>query len=83
MERSVIVDALRKSIHVCVGLDDIDVSKTMQDYAISSLDNVEIVSMTTRTLRVKVPRAQLLKAANINELIDVIYAAASDAPVPA
>lgn len=79
MERTVIVEALSKAIQVCVGLKDLDFAQSMKDYGISSLDNVEIVSMTTRSLKVKVPRAELLKATNIDELVDVIHRAANAA----
>lgn len=83
MDRPTVVDALSKAIHVCVGLEHLDFTKSMKDYGISSLDNVEIVSMTTRSLKVKVPRAELLKATNINELVDVIERAANNgAPAP-
>ena len=76
MERSAIAEALSNATRICVGVRNIDFSKSMEDYSISSLDRAEILSMTTRALRVRVAFAQLFKAANIAELVDVIYAAA-------
>lgn len=76
MERAVVESALRNSIESCVGITDLDLEQSMKHYEISSLDNVEIVSMTTRSLKVKVPRAELLKAKNMSELVDVIFRAA-------
>jgi acyl carrier protein len=77
MDRLTAENALRKAITTCVGLEDVDLSKPMKHYEISSLDNVEIISMTTRSLKVKAPRAELLRAQNMNQLIDVIVRAAA------
>jgi acyl carrier protein len=70
--------------HVTLNIDgvaaaDIDPSKSMKDYDASSLDMVEIVSATMRELRVSVPRTELARLRSINELADVLVAAANRA----
>ena len=52
-------------------VDSIDTSKSMKDYGANSLDLVEVVSRSMRELKVKIPRAELNKIADINGLIDL------------
>jgi acyl carrier protein len=51
----------------------VDPSKSMKDYGANSLDIVEVVSSSMRELKVKVPRAELGKATNIQGLVDLLY----------
>lgn len=51
---------------------EIDPTKAMADYGASSLDIVEIVNSTVRKLKVKVPRTELAKLQNINDLVDLL-----------
>ncbi len=57
------------------GLTDaqIDPSKSMKDLGANSLDIVEIVSVSMRELKVKVPRSELSKLTNIGGLVDLLY----------
>ncbi len=55
-----------------VDCDTLDPSQSMKDIGINSLDIVEIVSRSMRELKVKVPRSELSKLGNINELVDVL-----------
>jgi len=57
----------------------IDLSKSMRDLGASSLDIVEIVSLSMRELKVKVPRAELAKLTNIGGLVDLLYSVTSQA----
>jgi len=52
---------------------DIDPAKSMKDLGASSLDLVEIVSLSMRELKVKVPRSELAKLTNIDALVDLLY----------
>ena len=61
------------------GLTDeqIDPTKSMKDLGANSLDMVEIVSVSMRELRVKVPRSELSKLSNIGGLVDLLHDAAN------
>jgi polyketide biosynthesis acyl carrier protein len=56
-----------------VNPDDVEPSKSMKDLGASSLDLVEIVSLSMRELKVKVPRSELAKLNNIGGLVDLLY----------
>ena len=64
--------------HLMDILEDVDESKidpslSMKDLGANSLDIVEVVSCSMRELKVKVPRSELAKLKNINELVDLLY----------
>jgi len=61
-----VVDDLREA--------DIDTTKSMKDLGANSLDIVEVVSCSMRELKVKVPRSELSKLANIDGLVDLLHA---------
>ena len=63
------------------GLTDaqIEPSKSMKDLGANSLDIVEIVSVSMRELKIKVPRSELSKLANIGGLVDLLHQVASQA----
>jgi acyl carrier protein len=52
--------------------DKIDPAKSMKDLGANSLDIVEVVSSAMRELKVKVPRSELSKLANIDQLVDLL-----------
>lgn len=52
---------------------EIDPAKSMRDLGANSLDIVEVVSASMRELKVKVPRSELNKLENINQLVDLLY----------
>jgi acyl carrier protein len=52
---------------------EIDPAKSMRDLGANSLDIVEVVSASMRELKVKVPRDQLNKLNNIDELVDLLH----------
>lgn len=52
---------------------EIEAGKSMKDLGANSLDIVEIVSCSMRELKVKVPRSELQKLQNIQELVDLLY----------
>ncbi|MCZ7679271.1 MAG: phosphopantetheine-binding protein [Sandaracinaceae bacterium] len=56
---------------------EIDTSRSMKDLGANSLDIVEIVSCSMRELRVKVPRSELAKLTNVDELVDLLFEVAS------
>lgn len=55
---------------------DVQPAKSMKDLGASSLDLVEIVSLSMRELKVKVPRSELSKLNNIGGLVDLLHQAA-------
>jgi acyl carrier protein len=52
---------------------EIDPAKSMKDLGANSLDIVEVVSCSMRELKVKVPRSELNKLENINQLVDLLH----------
>ena len=57
--------------------EDFDPQKSMKDLGANSLDIVEVVSSTMRDLKVKVPRSELSKLTNVQELVDMLFEAAN------
>ena len=70
--RSVVLKHLADSVD---GLDpdNVDTSLSMKDLGANSLDIVEVVSCSMRELRIKVPRSQLAKLENIDQLVDLLH----------
>ena len=54
---------------------EIDISQSMKDMGANSLDIVEVVSCSMRELRVKVPRSELNKLQNVEQLVDTLLSA--------
>jgi acyl carrier protein len=76
MTRDDVLEVVQR--HVLAALDDLspenfDPSKSMKDLGANSLDIVEVVSRSMRELRIKVPRSELSKLTNVNELVDLLY----------
>jgi acyl carrier protein len=67
------------------GLDDanIDLSASMKDMGANSLDIVEVVSLSMRELKVKVPRSELAKLTNLGGLVDLLHDVSLAAAKPA
>ncbi len=57
----------------------IEPSRSMKDLGANSLDIVEIVSVSMRELKVKVPRSELSKLTNIGGLVDLLYQVSNQA----
>lgn len=68
----VVKDHLVDTIEELEGVE-IDPSKSMKDLGANSLDIVEVVSCSMRELKVKVPRAELNKLVDINQLVDMLF----------
>jgi acyl carrier protein len=58
-----------------VDLSTLDTSRSMKEYGVNSLDMVEVVSRSMRELKVKVPRAELNKLTNIDDLVALLETA--------
>ena len=76
MTREDILNVIKK--HLADAVDDVDVDaidpqKSMVDYGANSLDLVEVVSRSMRELKVKVPRSELNKLENIQQLVDLFH----------
>ena len=70
--------------HLCDAVDglkpaDVDPAKSMKDLGANSLDIVEVVSSSMREIKVKIPRAELAKLTNLDQLVDLLYATKSAA----
>jgi acyl carrier protein len=82
MNREHVLKVVSKHLMDAVdGLEEskIDPARSMKDLGANSLDIVEVVSRSMRELKVKVPRSELSKLTNINELVDTLLKAASTA----
>ncbi|MBV9330101.1 MAG: acyl carrier protein [Alphaproteobacteria bacterium] len=76
MNKDHIFSVVKKHLTQTVdGLSDSDVtpSSSMKDLGANSLDIVEVVSLSMRELKVKVPRSELAKLTNIGGLVDLLY----------
>jgi len=65
------VDGLREA--------DIQPGKSMKDLGANSLDIVEVVSLSMRELKVKVPRSELAKLTDMGGLVDLLYSVSQEA----
>lgn len=72
---AVIETHLKKSVDGIT--ESIDPEKKFMDYGANSLDIVEIVSGSMRTLKIKIPRTELAEIQNIRGLVETFekYAA--------
>lgn len=72
--------------HLLATVDGLDAAavepgKSMKELGANSLDIVEVVSVSMRELKVKVPRSELSKLTNIGGLVDLLHQVATqDAP---
>jgi len=53
--------------------EEITTESSMVDLGANSLDIVEVVSLTMRELRIKVPRSELEDLENMSQLVDLLY----------
>ena len=51
----------------------------MKDLGANSLDIVEVVSLSMRELKVKVPRSELAKLTDMGGLVDLLYSVSQEA----
>ena len=58
--------------------DQIDPAVSMKDLGINSLDIVEVVSCSMREMKVKVPRSELSRLTNIDELVDLLHRSSTE-----
>ncbi len=54
---------------------EIDTARSMKELGATSLDIVEVVSCSMRELKVKIPRAELNKLQNIDQLVEALTSA--------
>ena len=52
---------------------DVTPTKSMKEMGANSLDIVEIVSLSMRELKVKVPRSELVKLTDVGGLVELLY----------
>ncbi len=73
MTKQEVFEVIRK--HILDNLDDveenqIEITGSMKDYGANSLDMIEIVSVSMRELKIKVPRTELVNVKSIEGLVD-------------
>ncbi len=81
MNRDEVMEIVKECIADAVediDVENLDTSQSMRDHGLNSLDIVEVVSRSMRTMRVKVPRSQLNKLENIDGLVDMLFQAAAE-----
>ena len=61
----------------------VDTSRSMKDLGANSLDIVEVVSAAMRELKIKIPRSELGKLTNVDQLIDLLHRTTEQAPAQA
>ena len=69
--------------HLCDAVDglkpeDIDPARSMKDLGANSLDIVEVVSSSMREIKVKIPRSELAKLTNLEQLVDLLHKTATE-----
>jgi acyl carrier protein len=79
--RDQILEIVKK--HLMDNLEDLrdeafNPARSMKDMGANSLDIVEVVSCTMRDLKVKVPRAELSKLANVDDLVNLLEKVANE-----
>ncbi len=76
--KSVVIKHLGDSVD---GLDpdNVDTSLSMKDLGANSLDIVEVVSCSMRELKVKVPRSELAKLENVDQLVELLHSVGNEA----
>jgi acyl carrier protein len=52
---------------------EIESNSTMGDIGATSLDVVEVISLSMRELKVKVPRSELEELENVHQLVDLLH----------
>jgi acyl carrier protein len=58
--------------------EGIDPKRSMKDLGANSLDIVEVVSSSMRELKVKIPRSELAKLTNLEQLVDLLHKTAEE-----
>jgi acyl carrier protein len=79
MTRAEIFDALKENLFLIVESardQEVVPSVSLKDLGADSLEIVEVVSRTMKQLRVRIPRTELSKVANIEGLLDLFETAA-------
>jgi acyl carrier protein len=60
-------------------LEGIALGKSMKNLGANSLDIVEVVSLSMREIKVKVPRSELTKLTDIGGLVDLLHTVSLEA----
>lgn len=61
----------------------VDTAQSMKTLGANSLDIVEVVSAAMRELKIKIPRSELAKLTNVDQLIDLLHTTAEQTKAPA
>ena len=75
MEKHEILEVIKVNLTKVIDADfsTIDETQPMAAYGANSLDVVDVVSMTMRQLKIKVPRTELMNVKNMNDLANLFY----------
>ena len=78
MTKDEIFEVLKKNTVECledIEPEEVTIDKTLEDVGATSLDMIEIVSLTMRELKVKIPRKELEDLSDIQAVVDRLDAA--------
>ncbi|MCC6810301.1 MAG: acyl carrier protein [Deltaproteobacteria bacterium] len=66
----------RHTLEVLIDVDpaEFDANRSLREVGAKSLDVLEIVSSSMKSLKIKVPRPELVDVQTVNQLVDVFYA---------
>ena len=81
MQRERIEEIVKAHLADVLEMDvtEIDSGSSMGDLGASSLDIVEVISLTMREMKVKVPRAKLNDLENLDQLVELLHSVSSGA----
>jgi len=77
MQRKEIQEIIIEHLADVLQIDEVEITaqSSMAELGASSLDVVEVISLTMRQIKVKVPRSKLSDIENMNQLTDLLFEA--------
>ncbi len=81
MQRERIEEIVKAHLADVLEMDasEIDSDSSMSDLGASSLDIVEVISLTMREMKVKVPRSELNDLENLGQLVELLHSVSNHA----
>ncbi|HUS97369.1 MAG TPA: phosphopantetheine-binding protein, partial [Hyphomicrobiaceae bacterium] len=75
MQRKEIQEIIIEHLADVLQIDEVEITaqSSMAELGASSLDVVEVISLTMRQIKVKVPRSKLSDIENMNQLTDLLF----------
>ncbi|HSQ65512.1 MAG TPA: phosphopantetheine-binding protein [Polyangiaceae bacterium] len=70
--KAVVIKHLAQAVDT-IDAAKVDTSQSMKALGANSLDIVEVVSAAMRELKIKIPRSELAKLTNVDQLVDLLH----------